>query len=64
MRGPLLPGPETLVGDVQGREDRDLERVAGRGLARGELHLALDVGRQVGDVRGIEVAADRDTAGR
>src|SRR6185436_693438 len=39
--------------------DGEFQRVAGGGFLEGQPHLLVDVGGQLGDVRGIEPAPDR-----
>jgi hypothetical protein len=51
-------GAEVLVGDIERDQDREPEGVAGRRALGGDVHLALDVGRQVGDIPLVERAAD------
>ena len=53
-----LAAPEHLVRDVEGRQDRQAQRVVRRPAFRGRLHLLVDIRRQLRDVRGIQRAAD------
>ena len=49
-RSHVVAGAEELVGDVEGGEHGDFQRVAGRRFASGQPHLLVDVRRQLGDV--------------
>ena len=55
----LLPKLEALVGDVQGGQHRDAQAVDGPARPGDFLHLLVDVGGQLLDVRGVVAAADR-----
>ncbi|HET7220086.1 MAG TPA: hypothetical protein VFJ02_18650 [Vicinamibacterales bacterium] len=57
----IVADAEVLVGDVERRENGDLERVAGRALLEREPHFLVDVGGEVGDVSGVQPALDRVT---
>ena len=51
-------GTEVLVGDVECDQDGEAKRVTGGRTVGGHVHLALDVGRQLGDVALVQGAAD------
>lgn len=51
-------GAEVLVGDVECDQNGEAERVAGRRTVGGHVHLALNVGGQLGDVTLVQGAAD------
>ena len=55
----VVAGSKILVGDVEGRQHRDLQRVSRRTLFGGCTHPFVDVRRQLGDVGGVERAANR-----
>ena len=57
--GVIGAGAEALVRQVEGDEDRQAEHVARRRRVGGGAHLLVDVGRQLGDVALLELAADR-----
>src|SRR5438067_1713068 len=57
--GVFIAGAEALVGDVECGEHRNLQRVPLRALTLRERHLLLDIHGELGDVRRVEVAADR-----
>src|SRR5262249_8069535 len=58
-RVPRLAAAEQLVGDVQGGEHGEAQRIAcRRGVGR-RAHLVVDVHREAGDILRIQRAADR-----
>src|SRR5688500_8402467 len=57
--GLLRAGAKTLVGDIEGDQHRQAQRVAGRRGVRGGAHLLIGVGRELGDIALVECAPDR-----
>lgn len=52
------PDPEELVGQIQGGDDRNSQRIRGGDFASGGAHPIVQVAGQLGDVLRVQLAAD------
>ena len=56
--GLLLAGAEAFVGDIQRHEHRHAQEIVGRRGFGCRAHFLIDIGSKLGDVRGVEPAAN------